>query len=58
MFNRAVRLAMFEKQIKQWQLAKLMGISEAHMSRLLSRRELPDELQAEMIMKIEEAANA
>lgn len=58
MLNRAVRLAMFEKSIKQWQLAKLMGVSEAHISRLLNRRELSDEMQAEMIMKIEEAANA
>lgn len=49
---------MFEKQVKQWELAKLMGVSEAQMSRLLNRRELSDEEQAEMIMKIEEAANA
>ena len=55
MLNRAVRLAMFEKSIKQWQLARLMGVSEAQISRLLNRRELSDEMQAEMIMKIEEA---
>ena len=49
MLNRAVRLAMFEKSIKQWQLAKLMGVSEAHRSRLLNSRELSDEMQADNI---------
>lgn len=58
MLNRDVKVAMFEANIRQWQLAKIMGCSEAQMSRLLNRSELPREKQEEMIARIREGYNA
>ena len=48
MNNIRIRTRMLEAGIKQWQLAKLLKMSEPSMSRLL-RRELPEEKQDEII---------
>ena len=42
MNNVEVRKAMFEANMKQWQLAELLGITEWTLSRKL-RKELPEE---------------
>ena len=46
--NKRVRTALFETNIRQYELAHLMGISEMTMIRRL-RFELPEEEQDEMI---------
>lgn len=51
MNNKSIRAAMFECGMRQWELAGLMGISEAHMSRKL-RYELPVEEQERILALI------
>ena len=53
MANIKIRVKMFETGIKQWELAKLMGVSESVLSRKL-RDELPEEEQDRIIELIEE----
>lgn len=48
MNNMRVRTRMLEAGIKQWQLAKMLKMSEPSLSRLL-RRELPEEKQDKII---------
>lgn len=48
MNNKRVRIAMLENGIRQWELAELLGISEAGISRKL-RHELPDDEQRKMV---------
>jgi len=50
--NAKIRLKMFEAGVKQWQLARLIGMSESNLSRKL-RDELPEEEQDRIIALIE-----
>ena len=52
MANIKVRVKMYETGLKQWELAKLMGVSESVLSRKL-RDELPEEEQEKIIELIE-----
>lgn len=49
--NKAVRLVMAEYGMKQYDVAKALGISEAQVSRML-REELPEDKQEEIIEAI------
>lgn len=51
MKNRKIRIAMFENNVKQYEVAKLLGIHESVLSRKL-REELPDEEQEKIVSKI------
>ncbi len=51
MKNKLIKDALFKANMKQWQLAELMGISEGHLSRKL-RHELPKEEQKQIISLI------
>ncbi len=51
--NMRIRLAMLEHSIKAWQLAKMLGISEATYTRRF-REELPEEEQERIINMIKE----
>ena len=44
MTNKKIRMKLLEHDLKQWELAKIMGKSEATVYRLL-REELPEEEQ-------------
>jgi len=48
MNNRKIRIAMLENNIRQWELARLLGVSEASVSRKL-RDELPDDEQKRIV---------
>lgn len=48
MKNQKVRIAMIENNVKQYEVAKLLGISETSLCRKL-REELPEEEQQKMI---------
>lgn len=52
MTNKKIRMKMIEHDLKQWQLAKLMGKSEATVYRLL-RDELPEDEQDRICEVIE-----
>lgn len=52
MENMAIRIAMTKCGMKQWQLAKLLNISESALSRLL-RAELPEEKQKDIVAMIQ-----
>ena len=52
MKNIRIRVAMTQKNMKQWQLAEKLEISEASVSRLL-RHELPEAEQKRIIELIE-----
>lgn len=54
MTNKRVRIKLLEKDLKQWQLGRLLGKSEATIYRML-REELPEEEQDRIIKLIEEA---
>ena len=54
MNNKKIRIAMLDAEIKQWQLANLMGIHEGSLSRKM-RRELPEEEQDRIVKLIKEA---
>lgn len=51
--NPNIRIAMIQADLKQWELAKLLGISESKMCRIL-RSELSVEEQQTIIAKIRE----
>lgn len=55
MKNSRIRVAMTLHSMKQWELAEIMGMSEASVSRLL-RHELPEEAQDRIIEIIEKSA--
>ncbi len=48
MNNKRIRMRMLEVDLKQWELAKLMGVSEPTLSKRL-RKELPEEEQDRII---------
>ena len=48
MTNKSIRVALITNELKQWQLAKLLGMHEAALSRKL-RFELPPEEQKRII---------
>ena len=52
MKNIGVKIKLLEVGMKQWQLARLMGISESQLSRKL-RMELPQEEQERIIQIIQ-----
>lgn len=52
MKNQRIRIAMIQNNIKQYEVAKLLGISETSLCRKL-REELPEEEQNEIVAKIE-----
>lgn len=54
MNNHKIRSALFEHNLKQWQLADMLGISEAYVTRKL-RKELPEAEQERIVRIIEEA---
>lgn len=49
--NQKVRFALLENNMKQWELADLMGVSETVLSRRL-RKELPEEEQERIVALI------
>ena len=51
--NERIRIAMIQKNLKQYEVAKILGIHESVLCRKL-REELPDEEQDEIIAIIEE----
>lgn len=51
MNNLEIRKVMFEENMKQWELAELLGITEWTLSRKF-RKELPEEEQARIISVI------
>lgn len=51
MKNKNIKFALFETNTTQWELAKLLGTSEASLSRKL-REELPAEEQKEIVSLI------
>lgn len=55
--NREIRKALFENDMKQWELAKLLGVHEVTLIRKL-REELPKEEQDRICHIIEEATHA
>lgn len=52
MTNKRVRIKMVETGIKQWELARLLEVSESALSRKL-RNELPEEEQDRIVKLIE-----
>ena len=52
MTNIKIRIAMMGRNIKQWQLAKLLKVSESTVNRML-REELPEEEQNRIVALIE-----
>ena len=53
MNNIEIRMEMMKKGLKQWQVAKLLGISESVLSRKL-REELPEEEKEKIVAIIKE----
>lgn len=53
MNNRILRVALFEADMKQYQLAELLGVSEGRVSTML-RRELPANEQQRLVRIIKE----
>ena len=53
MKNKRIRIAMIQNDVKQYEVAKILGISETSLCRKL-REELPEDEQDEIIAKIEE----
>ena len=56
MTNKRIRKALFESEVRQWELAKKLGITETSLSRKL-REELPREEQRQILKVIQELAN-
>ena len=48
-----IKLALIQSRIRQYELAKALGIDEATLSRLL-RYDIPPDRAGEMMLKIEE----
>lgn len=55
--NEKVRKALRLNDVRQWQLAKMLGVAESTLIRRL-RDELPKEEQKKLIRMIEEIANS
>ena len=55
MKNYKIRSRAFERNVRHWQIAKAMGITEFTLSRLL-REELPPEKQEEILQIIDRIA--
>ena len=53
MNNKKVRIAMIESDVRQWELAKMLNISESSLTRKL-REELPDKEQDEIVALIKQ----
>jgi len=53
MNNIKIRMSLIEHDLKQWELASILNVSESQVSRML-RTELPEEEQDRIIAKIEE----
>lgn len=51
--NQKVRFALLENNMKQWELAELLDVSESVLSRKL-RNELPDDEQERIVKVIRE----
>lgn len=56
MNNAKVRIKMFEAGMKQWEVARLLGLGESALSRKL-RDELPEEEQDRIVALIEKAGD-
>ena len=54
MNNLKIRVAMISNNVKQWEVAELLKVSEPSLSRML-RHELPEEEQDRIINLIEES---
>lgn len=54
--NKKIRLVMFENDLRMFELAKLLGISETTLYRRL-RTELPEEEQDRIVKAIEERSH-
>ena len=54
--NIKIRLKIFETGLKQWEVARLMGVSESKLSRML-RDELPEDEQNRIIDILERRNN-
>lgn len=52
MKNQKIRIAMIQNNVKQYEVAKLLGISETSLCRKL-REELPEDEQNEIVAIIE-----
>lgn len=52
MENIEIRAAYMAAGVKQWQLAKILGLSESHFSRKL-RKELPQEEKVQILAAID-----
>lgn len=52
MTNQKIRIAMYDNHITQWKLARILGVSESTVWRLL-REELPEEEQTRIVRIIE-----
>ena len=53
--NQDVKLAMFQANLKQFQLAQLLKIHEGNLSKLLNRQELTKEKKEEILDVINKA---
>ena len=53
--NLIIRLAINELGLRNWQAAKIIGVSESYFSKII-RDEMPQSKQLEMIEKIQEGA--
>ena len=51
-FNTKVKVEMTKHGMRQYELAKILGIHENKMSVMLNREELPEEKQNEIIAEI------
>lgn len=52
--NKRIRLALIENDMRQWELADILGYSESKVCRML-RKEMPEEEQEKIIKRIKEA---
>ncbi len=53
--NKEIHTAMFEANVRQWQLADRLGKNETYVCRML-RKELPDDQKQAILAAIEELA--
>lgn len=51
--NNDIKIAMFKANLKQYQLAKMLGIHEGSLSKLLNREELDEENKKRILEVIE-----
>ncbi len=53
--NKEIKLAMFEADLKQFELAKLLGLHEGNLSKMLNRQELSEEKKQKILEVIRNA---